>query len=389
MVRVGRWRAALAAGVAVAALVGCTASDPPGDVATDGSGPRLSWAPVTLPAGVEVKTLTTMGDRLLVGGLQAGATPDTPSPVMLVIDAAGAQTPVPLKPQSPYASLARWSSVATDGTRIVAIGGANGGAHANVRWTTWAGTAAGVDELPQSFYAFGGWGAGDLVDAVITPAGDALVGSWGGAKAGLDAAVWTFADRTWTRQDPAGTALESTSALLVGPRGATDDGSGILVTGSALHLDDGVGQTAAVWRSTGVNAGWRRVDLPDVGRHSESVSARCASGGDCLVTGQVDGRLALWSLSGDTATRQTGVPAVAVGDQDVIPRPMGTGSGTTVVSPSDTGTVVLSGTVGGWALSTGPTGQPVGAALVGDRLYVATRPQAGAPATLFVARWSG
>ena len=389
MVRVGRWRAALAAGVAVAALVGCTASDPPGEVATDGLGPRLSWAPVALPAGVEVRTLTTMGDRLLVGGLQAGATPDTPSPVMLAIDAAGAQTPVPLKPRSPYAPLARWYSVATDGTRIVAIGGANGGAHANVRWTTWAGTAAGVDELPQSFYAFGGWGAGDLVDAVITPAGDALVGSWGGAKAGLDAAVWTFADRTWTRQDSAGTALESTSALLVGPRGATDDGFGILVTGSALHLDDGVGQTAAVWRSTGVNAGWRRLDLPDVGRHSESVSARCASGGDCLVTGQVDGRLALWSLSGDTATRQTGVPAVAVGEQDGIPRPMGTGPGTTVVSPSATGTVVLSGAVEGWAISTGPTGQPVAAALVGDRLYVATRPQAGAPATLFVARWSG
>ena len=49
---------------------------------------------------------------------------------MLTIDAAGSRTPVPLNPQSPYAPLARWYSVATDGTRIIAIGGANGGAHA-------------------------------------------------------------------------------------------------------------------------------------------------------------------------------------------------------------------------------------------------------------------
>jgi len=229
-----------------------------------------------------------MGDRVLVGGLKAGDTPDTPSPTMLTIDAAGSQTPVPLNPQSPYAPLARWYSVATDGTRIVAIGGANGGAHANVRWTTWAGTAAGVDELPQSFYAFGGWGAGDLVDAVITPGGDALVGSWGGAKAGLDAAVWTFADRVWTRQESAGTALESTATLLVGPRGATGDGDGVLVTGSALHLDQGVDQTAAVWRSSGVNTGWHRIDLPGAGTHSEAVSAQCSpADGSCLVTGQV------------------------------------------------------------------------------------------------------
>ncbi|HEY7812877.1 MAG TPA: hypothetical protein VIC62_06535 [Nakamurella sp.] len=384
------WRAVVTAVVAAAALGACTSTGGAGSTAaTAGSSPRLSWAPVTLPAGVEPKTLTTMGNRVLVGGLKTGDTPDTPSPTMLTIDAAGSQTPIPLNPQSPYAPLARWYSVATDGTRIVAIGGANGGAHANVRWTTWAGTAAGVDELPQSFYAFGGWGAGDLVDAVITPGGDALVGSWGGAKAGLDAAVWTVAGRVWTRQDPAGTALESTTTLLVGPRGATRDGDGILVTGSALHLDQGVAQTAAVWRSSGVDAGWHRIDLPGAGTHSEAVSAECASGdGDCLVTGQVDGRLALWSLRGDTASRNVNVPNIAVGDQDVIPRPMAAGgNGTVVVSPSSTGTVVLTSGVEGWAISDGPTGRPVGAALVGDRLYVATRPTAGATANLVVARW--
>ena len=376
--------------VATAALGACTTAESSGPTSTtEAGGPRLAWTAVALPTGVEAKTLTAMGDRLLVGGLKAGDTPDTPSPALLTIDGAGTQTRVPLNPQSPYASLARWYSVATDGTRIIAIGGANGGAHGNVRWTTWAGTTAGVDELPQSFYAFGGWGAGDLVDAVITPGGDALVGSWGGAKAGLDAAVWTFADRTWTRQDPAGTALESTATLLVGPRGATGDGDGLLVTGSALHLDQGVDQTAAVWRSSGVSAGWHRVDLPGAGSHSEAVSAHCGTDGACLVAGQVDGQFALWDLRGDTATAQAGLPAVAVGDQDVIPRPMGAGAHPVVVSPAAGQTVVLSTTAESWARSQGPTGLPVAAALVGDRLYVATRATVGAPASLFVARWPG
>ncbi len=95
-------------------------------------------------------------------------------------------------------------------------------------------------------------------------------------------------------------------------------------------------------------------------------------------------------MNGDTATRQINVPAVPVGDQDVVPRPMAAGShGTVVVSPSSTGSVVLTSAVEGWATSAGPTGLPVAAALVGDRLYVAARPTAGATASLFVARWPG
>ena len=380
--------------IATAALGACTSTEGSASATTTTSvnpGPNLTWSVVALPAGVETRTLTTMGDRLLVGGLKAGDTPETPSPVMLTIDAAGAQTTVPLNPQSPYAPVARWYSVATDGTRIVAIGGANGGAHANVRWTTWSGTLAGVDELPQSFYAFGGWGAGELVDAVITPEGEALVGSWGGAKAGLDAAVWTFADRVWTRQNPAGTALESTATVLVGPRGATRDGDGILVAGSALHLDEGVRQTAAVWRSTGVNTGWHRIDLPDVGNHSEAVAARCGDAAipnACVVAGQVDERLAVWAVDGDHATRLTGIPDLAVGDQDAVPAPVTSGSTTLLVSPNGATAALLSSAgASAWAPSSGPAGRPVAAALVGDRLYVATRPSAGGAATLYQARW--
>ncbi len=399
--RWGRWgRSVRRSGVALGALAlaGCAVGTPDPGVTTVGTtaatspGPVLGWAPVALPAGLEARTLTTIGDRLLVGALRAG---DPPAPAMVTLDAAGAATSVPLTPSSPYGSEARWYSVATDGARVIAIGGANGGAHANVRWTTWAGTAAGVVELPQSFYTFGGWGAGDLVEAVVTPSGDALVGSWGGARAGLDTAVWTFAAPIWTRQDPAGTALESTPELLAGPRGATVDGSGLLIAGSALHLAPGpVRQTAALWRSPGVNTAWRRLDLPDGGTRSEAVSAHCpAPDAVCVVAGQVDGALALWRLDGERAGRLGGIPRLAVGDQDPVPAPLATGSATLVVSPSETGTTVLAGTLLGadapWRTSAGPGGRPLAAALVGDRLYVATRQQPGGPTALWSARWTG
>jgi hypothetical protein len=77
-----------------------------------------------------------------------------------------------------------------------------------------------------------------------------------------------------------------------------------------------------------------------------------------------------------------------VGDQDVVPAPLTSGSSTVLVSPNGAAAALLSRTGDrGWALSALPAGRPVAAALVGDRLYVATRPKAGAAATLYQARW--
>ena len=70
-----------------------------------------------------------------------------------------------------------------------------------------AGITFGLVEQPQSFNTFGGWGAGNLVDAVTTTAGSALIGSWGSDKAGLDAAAWLPSGAKWIRQSSAGTAL--------------------------------------------------------------------------------------------------------------------------------------------------------------------------------------
>ena len=378
---------ALAFGCAVALLgvTGCTAGD--GSSAstssrTGSAGAELSWSVVRLPTGVQPLTLTAMGDRLLVGGQTTG-TP--PGPRMLILNAAGTARQVPLTAHSGYAFEARWQSVAWDGTRIIAIGAANGGAHFNNRWTTWSGTTAGIQELPQSFYAFGGWGAGDLVDVVVTSAGNAIVGTWGGAKAGLDGAVWLSSGSVWTRQDPAGTALQSTPTLLVGPRSATPDAAGILVVGSALNLAPGsVVQYAALWRSTVLNSGWRRLDLPVPGKSSEAVSARCR-GDQCFISGRVDGSLAMWDLSGDIATRLPDVPAVAVGDSDPLPDPLIIGGHLVQVAATHGHVVTLTRDGSGWSVSGGPVGVPQTAALVGAHLYVTVTHGSGTPATLWQA----
>ena len=118
----------LAFGCAVALLgaAGCTAGSGSGTSTSSGTGragPVLSWSVVPLPAGVEPVTLTAMGDRLLAGGLAA----DTPpAPRMLMLNFAGTASEVPLTPHSGYAFEAWWQSVASDGTRVIAIGAAPG-----------------------------------------------------------------------------------------------------------------------------------------------------------------------------------------------------------------------------------------------------------------------
>jgi hypothetical protein len=347
---------------------------------TNGQGPVMSWSVVPLPTGVEPRTLTAMGGRLLVGGQGAGT---RPQPHMLTVDSAGKATKVPLRPRSGYAFEARWQSVATDGTRVIAIGHANGGAHSNSRWTTWSGSTAGVTEVPQSFYAFGGYGAGELVDVVLTSAGKALVGTWNGAKAGLDGAIWLSSGSTWIRQDPAGTALESTPELLVGPRSAAADARGILVAGSALHLKAGsVAQRAALWRSATLSSGWRRLDLPQAGRSSEAVSASC-DGDHCFIAGRVDGRLAMWDLSGDTATRLAGVPAIQVGDNQPLPVPLTIDGHLVQLAFAHRNVVTLVREGSAWSVSNGPDGAPISAALVGAHLYVTVMDGPGTRVTLW------
>ncbi|MET1006784.1 MAG: hypothetical protein ABWX96_14645, partial [Propionibacteriaceae bacterium] len=204
--------------------VGCSTGSREPSTDTTGAastGPALSWSVVTLPEDAQPSTLTANGSDLLVG---AQVSSGRVRPRLFSVAADATATAITLSPQSPYAYLARFLSVSVGQGTITAVGGAPGGAHSNTRWTSWTGTPSGLRETPQSFYTFGGYGAGSLVGSAVTDRGPVLAGSWQGAETRLDGAVWLPRGDTWVRQPSTGTALESTPALLVGLRSVTSSG---------------------------------------------------------------------------------------------------------------------------------------------------------------------
>jgi hypothetical protein len=371
-----------ALGLTLLISTGCTSASElvPGTLSAPmANGPELTWSRVILPRDVEPLTLAPAGAQLLVGGIAAHG---SVRPRLLRIAPNGSAGEVRLVPHSPYAFEAEWRSIASDGNRIIAVGGAPGGAHSNTRWTTWVGTGTGVAEIPQPFDTFGGWGAGDVIGPVLTRSGSAIAGSWAGVKSGLDAAVWLPVGNRWVRRPSAGSALESTPELLVGPRSATSAGAGLFLPGSAVHLSGGtVRQSAAVWRSNQVNGDWARVDLPGSGTSSEAVSARCTDQ-DCVVAGYVDNVVALWRLSPSHASRISDVPSVGSNPGSPIPAPLTAGPRIIEVVSAGPNVVLLAGTDQHWTLSQGPVGKATSSALASGWVYVISKPAVG-PAVLW------
>ena len=113
----------------------------------------LAWTRIALAEGTAPSSLASAGTSLLVGGRSAVK---GNHPVLFQIGATGVVRPIPLRPNSPYAKVADLSSVASDGTRVFALGEAHGGAHANFRWTVWSGSVKALTEHPQTFETFGG-----------------------------------------------------------------------------------------------------------------------------------------------------------------------------------------------------------------------------------------
>ncbi|GAA2097948.1 hypothetical protein GCM10009841_10580 [Microlunatus panaciterrae] len=361
----------------------CSRSEPgPGPV------PAPHWSRVALPDGLDPTVLALLpgsggaAAETLVG---AQLTTNPPAPRLLRVTAGETVSPIPLEPVSPYARVAQFRALDSDGSRVVALGGRSGGAHGNVRWTVWTGTRAAVREHPQTFETFGGQQAGALVDIVLTDRGPVVVGSWTGTAGGLDAAVWLPRGDTWLRRDSTGTPLASSKTRLVLARAAVADGAAVVIAGSTIRLADGVRQGAAVWRADSPDGDWRRTDLPDPGGRSEAQSVAC-SGDACWVAGQVDGRLALWSLMASSAARTT-LPDTAVDPSGPAARVV-SGPARTVVAYSQDGhsRVLLgpSGGAGGWSRRTGPDGDLVDAVLQQSRLYLLTRRGTG-PAELWLA----
>ncbi|MEV8372572.1 hypothetical protein AB0P21_07525 [Kribbella sp. NPDC056861] len=357
-------------GLRLAALVGALVLVAAGcNEEEEAAPPPVAWTKVTLAA--EPVVLSGHGDQLLIGLRDRGK---KVVPRLLLQQADGSQSELKVEPKSPYAFEAIWQSIAYDGRRLLALGGASGGAHSNTRWTVWTGDGKTLTEHPQEFNTFGGQAAGALYSAIVTPTGQALAGSWGSAQTGLDGAIWSPQGSTkWVRQPSVKTPLESVPSLLLSPGFGTAAGNGIVLVGSQVRLAPNVvKQEAAVWRSRDVNQGWSRIALPELGDRSQANVATCTSATTCTISGFVGNKLAIWQLDGDQAQRLPNVPAIEVGDKDKLPPPVSSDGRLYQVVAEGNKVKVVSGRDGSWTVreSTGPAGAVTATALVGKTLYL-------------------
>ncbi|HEX6759113.1 MAG TPA: hypothetical protein VF086_12015 [Propionibacteriaceae bacterium] len=351
-------------------VVSCSSPGPPAPTETVR---ELSWSRIALPESVAASSLASAADELLVGG-RASAGGD--HPVLFVVDASETARPVPLQPNSPYAKAADLVSLAARGEEVVALGAAHGGAHANVRWTVWAGSTQRLDEYPQTFETFGGQSAGGLLDIIITTNGPAIAGTWAAGEGGLDAAIWLPRGRKWLREEAAGSALANTKEIQVAPRGASAAGSAMIISGSVITFGDGVEQRAAVWTWPTPNSAWMLQQLPDAGTHSEALSIRCEQ--TCWASGRADGTVALWSFDpahvAGTATRDLTLPSMQIDTDGPGPRTVLSGDRPGVLlSHAGSTRLLVSDSDDGWQTFTAPAGSVLDATTVGDRLYTIMR----------------
>ncbi|GIH11421.1 hypothetical protein Rhe02_94880 [Rhizocola hellebori] len=140
---------------------------------------------------------------------------------------------IPAKPVSFYGERAILRQVACRGNEFAALGGASGGAHGNLRITTWL--AQGGDELVQNpledFEMFGGGSAIGVEQMVASDSGYVMVGNWLHASGRAGPAVWVSPEgKTWKRlpEDP---ALASTATLKRQGNGAVSFGDRVLLLG--------------------------------------------------------------------------------------------------------------------------------------------------------------
>ncbi len=115
-------------------------------------------------------------------------------------------------------------------------------------------------------------------------------------------------------------------------------------------------QRAAVWRAPGPDGPWTRTDLPGDGALGEAHGAACDAGGTCTVVGVLDGTLRGWTLPPEGAPGILALPALAVGEHDLLTAPLLGDAGPTIVLASGGTLRVL--TVAGGDRSPGPPAPP-------------------------------
>ena len=358
------WAILTSLGLIVLAACG-TVDRPPNPPAT------LDWTSVELPDSMNPRSLAFSGEDLLVGGR---STVGGDHPVLAAVAENSSARSVPLAPNSPYAKVADLVSLDADANEVVALGAAHGGAHANFRWTVWRGTRQKLVDYPQTFETFGGQAAGGLTDVVLTGDGPVIAGTWSSISGkGLDAAVWLPRGDRWVRRPSVGTPLATSDLVDVAPRSAAANGHGVIITGSLITLASGLRQTAAVWTWPSRSAAWSVTRLPDAGKRSEALSARCAQ--TCWLSGYVDGEVALWRVGGGQPVREA-LPGGLPADGETRALITADGHPGVLFSQAGHGRLVIEDKTG-WSTFPTPDGTVVDAIVTGNRIFVILAADAG------------
>jgi hypothetical protein len=358
----------LASALLLGGVLACTGShSPPPAPATR----PLAWAAVDLPAGVQPLLVRAGGGLVLV----ATRTGERASMYRGAASGAGDPAPVTLAPHSVYAPGARWGDLATDGSRVLAVGRASGGAHGLPRWTVWEGTPERLVEEPQPFETFGGPRSGGLA-AVGLGTDPVLVGAWDDGGPGLDAGLWTEASpSTWERL-PTSSALASTGRLLLQPAAVAGSATRLLLAGSVTELGDGssVVSRATAWTAPTARGPWTRHDLPTKSTSARATGAACA-GETCWLVGLDGDDPAAWEVAPGSVTR---VPLPTVPTTAAAPPAVSVAAGTVWDAVAGRDGVVLARQEGrGWSAIQGPPGRPVSLAASPGRLDLVTATGSG------------
>ena len=333
---------------------------------------------VALPDRAAPSSMTAAGPEVLVGA----AAPSTPRSPRLVSVSTDRTIPIRLHATSPYAEVATLVSLAADEAHRYALGAVRDGAHSNVRWSVWSGTARTLSEQPQGFNTFGGLEAGDLVGLVSTPVTPVIVGTWAG-RHGLDGAVWTPLGERWVRHRSAGSPLASTAQRQVSPRAGAAQAGSVIIAGSVVDLGDGVRQRAAVWSGSVSRESTARADrwalslLPESGSRSEARAVSCGAD-TCWVAGHVEDRIAVWSgsVASGSPWRRVELPEVgAAGESRAAVLRV---AGRPAIAYQGAGRVqLLVETRSGWRLLDGPKGALVAGVGQQATALVAAQTRAG------------
>ncbi|MEO6957734.1 MAG: hypothetical protein ABI137_13405 [Antricoccus sp.] len=327
------------------------------------------WAVVTVPSGVHPASLTSSPEGLFVGGTKEVS--GRVGPVLLLYRA-GVWMQIPLHPKSGYGHSAALVQLSVSGSQIVAIGDVTGGAHLNPRWSIWVGDIAGLDEQPQGMETFGGEDGGNLNGIVAAPT-PMIVGNYSISTSQIGVAVWTNSDALWTRPplppEVTGSAGDQTSSA------ATSSlAEATVVVGLAAPVSSATPAfhaTAWLFRA----GAWRRVEFGPA--NSAALSVSCGPN-RCLVTGLIDQKLALWSLTEDGKITTIAMPPLTVPLTSHGPHTNISGNQGVVISPVEEGqSRAFSYDTRSQSLRKlpDPPAIPEQLAIVGTTVYILTAPQ--------------